>query len=387
MKNKNTLKNILRTTVLAAVLLLAFVPVGLVNADPFQDQIDELDRKISQNNEVLQDLSARADTLEAKLRSLEAEVSVLSAQINKTKLQVEDVRTKLAKAEAELKRKKEILAENVRELYKNGDTSTLEVLASSNSFSDFVNHQEYLESVKISVQEAAAEVLALKEELEQREEELSDLLITLKAEEVNLQNRRDEQARLLAETRGEEARYQSIVESQQAELQRMQELQRRAYAADNQGDYISVGGSGGYPWAGQGLTKGGCNPSDCVDPWRLYKGQCTSYVAWRLDNEGYRVFSFEGRGNAAEWPDTTTRIWANNYGAANAAKRRATPKSGYAAVDPALAAPYGHVMYIEEVNSDGTLRISEYNYHSADTYSMRDNIDPNGLIFLEFARK
>lgn len=237
-KNKHLPKQFIGVGIVVALLTMSFLPTQLVSANPYQDEINSLNKKIEENSSVLEDLHHEANSLQAKLNSLQAEINVIDASISKTKLQIKQVKQQLKEAEAKLERQKEILAENVRTLYKEGDVSTIEVLASSENFSDFVNRQEYLESIKIGIQEAAKEVVKLKEELEQRESELSDLLSKQKAQQNSLTLKRNEQASLLAETRGQEARYQSIVEDLKRQREEAEEALRKFLAA---GRFVDLG--------------------------------------------------------------------------------------------------------------------------------------------------
>ena len=87
-----------------------------------------------------------------------------------------------------------------------------------------------------------------------------------------------------------------------------------------------------------------------VDNWGLYTRECVSYVAWKIANSGRYVPHFGGQGHAYQWPATTAK-----HGITNGT----TPKVGSAAV--MYGGPFGHVMYVEAVNGDGTITVSDYN--------------------------
>ncbi len=81
-----------------------------------------------------------------------------------------------------------------------------------------------------------------------------------------------------------------------------------------------------------------------------YYKNCTDYVAWKLQSLGV--------------PDAKTRglhwggAWADNA-SQNGLTWSTTPKAGTAAVKPGNP---GHVAFVESVNADGTITVSEYNY-------------------------
>jgi len=87
---------------------------------------------------------------------------------------------------------------------------------------------------------------------------------------------------------------------------------------------------------------------------------CTDYVAWKLESLGVSTSLTRGRGNGAQWNDNGTGVTINN-----------TPAYGAAAVNESVAPPYGHVSFVEDVYSNGTVKVSEYNYGTAGNYGTR----------------
>lgn len=110
-----------------------------------------------------------------------------------------------------------------------------------------------------------------------------------------------------------------------------------------------------YPYSGQ--TSG-------VDPWNFYKGQCTSFAAWRVNhNLGIRFSnSYKGQhwGNAEHWDNAARAAGIPVY------KR---PRVGDVAVRS--SGTWGHVAYVAKVNRDGSFMVEEYNHRAPDTYSYR----------------
>jgi len=110
-----------------------------------------------------------------------------------------------------------------------------------------------------------------------------------------------------------------------------------------------------YPY--RGATSG-------VDPWNFYKGQCTSFAAWRVRHNLGVAFSnsYKGQhwGNAEHW---------DNAARAAGIPVSSTPKVGDIAVRS--SGTWGHVAYVAKVNSDGSFMVEEYNHVRSDTYSYR----------------
>jgi surface antigen len=90
-----------------------------------------------------------------------------------------------------------------------------------------------------------------------------------------------------------------------------------------------------------------------ADPWWFFKCECTSYVADKLNERGVRFTNYyKGPrwSNAINWRDVAKRV---GIPVSN------TPKAGSVAWFS-----YGHVAYVQSVNSNGTVTISEYNYYT-----------------------
>ena len=129
-----------------------------------------------------------------------------------------------------------------------------------------------------------------------------------------------------------------------------------------------------YPYRGQGTG---------VDPWYFYKGQCTSFAAWRVNhNLGIRFSnSYRGQhwGNAEHWDNAARAAGIPVY---------KHPRVGDIAVRS--SGTYGHVAYVAKVNSDGSFMVEEYNHVRPDTYSYRKahlGTDYDGFTdFIRFKR-
>ena len=113
----------------------------------------------------------------------------------------------------------------------------------------------------------------------------------------------------------------------------------------------------GYPYPHPpACTDGG----KCVaDKWSFYRGQCTSWVAYRLNQRRGIAFTNQyggqGRwGDAVRWGPKAKKLGI---------KVNTTPTVGaiawYSATKPA---PDGHVAYVEKVNSPTSFVMSEMNY-------------------------
>jgi len=104
-------------------------------------------------------------------------------------------------------------------------------------------------------------------------------------------------------------------------------------------------------------------PGSGVDPWNFYKCQCTSFVAWRINDRLGKKFTnqYKGEhfGNANTW-DTAAR--------AAGVTINQTPKVN--SVAQSNGGTYGHVAWVTAV--DGSqVTIEEYNWANAENYGKR----------------
>jgi surface antigen len=126
--------------------------------------------------------------------------------------------------------------------------------------------------------------------------------------------------------------------------------------------------SSSYPWASD--TSGG------NDTWGFTKRQCVSYVAWRLSRVGRPVWSRDGWGSASSWDDVarrrgvtvTTRPAVGSVAQWNAGERSTSYVSG-SPRGTFYAGSYGHVAWVTQVYSDGTVQVAQYNGNGSRSYS------------------
>lgn len=353
-QNKNSTRKLF--TALSIALALAFVPVA-AQAATLQEQIDAANAEAARSQAQASNLRTQGDTLANKLAEINAQSQAIRSQISANKAKAQKLTQDINDAKDKLALKKQVLDENVRVIYQQSKVSPLEMLASSKSFSEYVDRQQYLDTLKDHVQEAAKEVQRQKDELEKQQ---SDLEVAIKKQSdlsQALAIQQNEQANLLNSTRGDEAKYAQQAKASSAKADELKKQQASILASRFGG--IPSGGTpcgGGYPakW---------CNaPIDSiVDSWGMYNRECVSYTAFRVANSGRYMPYWGGRGNAKQWPD-------NARGAGIPVDK--SPGGGNdGTVAVTMSGPYGHVMYVESV-SGNMVTVSQYNFGNAGEYSV-----------------
>lgn len=111
-----------------------------------------------------------------------------------------------------------------------------------------------------------------------------------------------------------------------------------------------------------------------VDRWNMDTCNCTSYVAWALDENGFRIGWFQpGQMDAHNWPEVAreSRIPEGRM-----------PRVGAVAVWPRVTPPWGHVAFVIAVHPDGTFDVAEYNLLRKFRFDERYRVSRAGATFL-----
>lgn len=351
---------------LALLVLIGFYTP--VSADQYDDQIKALNQEIAGQNQQINALNAQEDNLRNQTQLLQTQINAARNRLLLAQAEYNQLTAKLDKAQAEMNIKKQALSANLRIIYQEGQATGLEMLASSKSLGDFIDKQQYLQTIKDSIQESVARIAKLKAQLDEDRRKQQIVISEQQAIQAGLNSQIGQLNTLIAQTQGQEATYRAISAANQEKVKQLKAQQAAALAA-RYGN-IPQGGTpcgGGYPskW---------CNaPQDSlVDSWGMYNRECVSYTAFRVANSGRRMPYWGGYGNANQW--------ANNARAAGIPVS-STPKVGDVAVS--YAGPYGHVMYVEAVNGNGTIFVSQYNFGMRGEYSTM-TISASGLEFIHF---
>jgi surface antigen len=116
----------------------------------------------------------------------------------------------------------------------------------------------------------------------------------------------------------------------------------------------------GYPYPNAPACSDG---GKCVtDKWNFYEGQCTSWVAYRLNELNGIAFTNQYRGNGI-WGDASS--WGQH------AKSLGIPVNGTPSVGSVAWYSFGHVAYVDQVNSPTSVVISEMNYDYDNGFRVR----------------
>ncbi len=122
-----------------------------------------------------------------------------------------------------------------------------------------------------------------------------------------------------------------------------------------------------------------------VDQWSTYTKNCTSYVMWKINQAGLPFHndptgpngSSTTMGNASTWDERAQTIGYT----ANSSPSVGNPVNWE--INSGGAGSAGHVAWVEQVNSDNSIFISEWNWNWGDgKYNERTSTGGNNYIHL-----
>jgi surface antigen len=365
----------MRACIIAATVLTlsvtSFTMTQPAQADKYDDQISALEKEISQYDANAKKLSAKAVTLESQLARLNNERDRLQAQIDKNQLKHDKLVAKIAQAEQDIQNNKKALGITLRDYYLEGKTSTLELLASSDNITEFVDKQAYRESMQKSLSTTVKKIESLKAQLVKDKEAVKAVLDDMNEQKKALVEKENEKKKLISQTRGQESTFQSLIHKQS---KRIKQLRAQQVIANQR--FISGGSyaAGNGPACGGGYPGRWCNIAmdSVADDWGMFNRECVSYTAFKVWQSGRRMPFWGGSGNANQWPGNARRAGISVT---------SSPRAGDVAIS--YAGYYGHAMYVESVNGNGTINISQYNAAYNGTYST-NTINAGGLEFIHF---
>lgn len=290
--------------------------------------------------------SDSANMLQAKVSELNIQIASAELAIAETTAQVNDLTEQIEETEKKLKAEQEALAELLVNMHFEGDAEPITILAGSSSISDLAEKQARSEVVKQQISATATNVKLAKEKLEADKAKVEELLASQKAAKAELVSVRAEQQALVEKYKNDAAAYEEIA-------RQALEAQRAAEKAEKEAHPELYGGStytgyNTYPWQADcpgrqdayGTTINGMYIGG-------YVCECVSYAGWKA-YEAYGVVL--AWGNANYWDDR-----ARMFGY----RVDHTPEAGsIGQLDDAL---YGHVWWVESINADGSVNVTEYN--------------------------
>ena len=165
--------------------------------DNLQQKVDEAEKELDKHNDKKDKLESNLKDLNKNLKRLAEELGALEEEITAKQDEIAVTTAELEAAEARCAKQYEDMKLRIQFMYENGNTSMLTMFLESDSMSDFLNQTEYVASIntydrekldefeqtqaeieetKAILEEEERELLALKDDMEDKRQEVNTLI-------------------------------------------------------------------------------------------------------------------------------------------------------------------------------------------------------------------
>ena len=239
--------------IIFALILFCFIfyplAAGASTIADKQRELNNLKNQIKEHQNIIGQKQQEAQNLANAIAILDGQIKEAELVLEATKLEIDKTSDEIALKEQELIRQRKILNESLRLMYEEKETSLLETLLSSKSFSSVLDRVEYLNVVKNKIDTTIQSIEKIKSELESKKAILEILKKQQEAQAFYLNSEKAEKDKLLAETKGQEELYQQKVASEKSQARQVAtDMARMEEAAKNRGYYNSPPSPFGFSW-------------------------------------------------------------------------------------------------------------------------------------------
>lgn len=376
--------------VVAIILFMLFIPITNVKAayicrsqECLAAQKKEAEYQAEANKN-----AGIASTYEAAVAQFNSEIAAIEASIEANQAIADDLAAQILETEKKLNTQQDALAELLIDMHFSGDAEPIRLLASSKSISDFAEKQTREEVIKTEISLASAKVKKLKADLEQQKATVDDLIAEQNEKRAEVAAKRAEKTELMAKYKDKANEYAKYADQARKDKEAlMDEIADETAACQYTGKKAPYAYKNTYPQRNQCPIKYNWNRRDpgynISYPSAGLICQCTSYAGHKAQTT-YGI-SFDGWNHAKYWG------WDKNGNPLSS-------KGGYR-VDTVVEAgtvavskcgKHGHVMWVESVNNDGTINVTEYNNYGSSAsgkktdFGARTGVSVSGLRFIHF---
>ena len=348
MKNKKV--RIVFSVVVLIGLMVPSIKVGAISlACRNSAACREAAAKEEEANRNAAKAESSANAYQMKVNELSVVIAGKEAEIAETEVNIKELKQKIEETEEKLQEEQEALATLLVNMHFESDAEPIKVLAGANSISDLAEKAAREAVAKEQISVSANNVKETKAKLEADKAEVEDLLGQQKSARASLVSKQAEQKELVEKYENDAEAYTEIAKEQAAK-------KRAAEEAEQKKNPNLYGGGRFYSGANTYYWQDRC-PEQQDWGFSVYPGigviggylcECTSYAGWKaFENYGI-VISFWG--DAKSWDGSAKR---RGYSVDH------DPAAG--TIGQFYSGPYGHVFWVESVNADGSINISEYN--------------------------
>ena len=387
-KTKDIMKKVVCYLVLiiVATFLAVFIsPVSAYECDPGDTECENAKANMEAKRNEATLFSQKASSVSEMIEQLDTDIENLETSIASNEKKIKKLNIEIEETEEKLEETKKALAEILVNMHFSDDSEPIRILAGSKSISDYAEKAAREEVAKQEIVTMSEKVKKIKNDLDEQKREVEEALRVNENEKLAAAAKRESQ-KSLKETYEKNADDAAAIASYwKSEVRRMT---WKPAAAGGTG-IRSNDARNTYPYGGN------CGPGYIYEgdnvqyPYGGLICQCTDYVSWKA-YEKWGIWNTWG-GDAWQY------IYAGGNHVPNNGKTTyvdSTPAPNTIAIWPMTCGPwgcnYGHVQWVESVNPDGTINVTEYNVDWPEggcyekDFCARDRHPSAGASFLHF---
>jgi len=248
-KKKGIFKRIIIALVLFSFVFLPFIGTQASSYSEKRQELEVIQKQINEHKNIIEQKQKEARTLENEIAIMDNQIREIELALRSTKLEIEQTNEEIAQKEKELIEQREILNESIKLMYEESETTLLETLLSSRSFSAVLDRIEYLSIVKNKIDEAIDKIEKIKKDLEDKKASLEVLRIQQEAQNIALSSQRSAKNQLLVDTKGVEAEYQAKLATERKQYKETKaELVAMERATQSPDSYVPPAYPGMFLW-------------------------------------------------------------------------------------------------------------------------------------------
>ncbi|PJI07213.1 MULTISPECIES: C40 family peptidase [Clostridium] len=220
---KKTIKTVMLATVLVMVTQVSAFAAPISNQA--QTQLEQNKNSLKKAQDTRHELEASIEELDNQIEDYMIKIEGNKKSITKAENDIENTKKQITQVEEEVKIKQYVFSQRVRAIYINGESSYLNILLDSESFSDLISKTEMIGKIIGMDKKVIGDLNDMKAEVKSKKASLDakyNGLNALKSENENkltsLNSRITDQKKLIEDAKVQEKLYASKVDESQASV-------------------------------------------------------------------------------------------------------------------------------------------------------------------------
>lgn len=258
MKKKSRIANIAVITIILAALLTTTVFAGTSRQlKNLQEQISSAKDDLKEGKKKENDLVAQIDNINSQIYALEAQIGELDNQITQKEQEISDAQAELERTQEHMDLQNDALNTRLRNMYKNGETSMLEILLGSSDIADFLTNMDMIQkiydndmNVLLEIKAQYAEIEAKKANLEALKADLKNQQDERQSQQNQLQSQKTEVESLKASIVNDNEALQAQIDAMNADAEALTRMLQHSNSVSNSSTSTYSGGVMAWPVPG-----------------------------------------------------------------------------------------------------------------------------------------